>query len=133
MIARRLLFVLLWSLIAGGACAGECVPAPNYHCVQIDGFAYVPNAMTVNEGDSVEFAASSFHPMRQVLRAFPSTTAVHDGYGCSEPPCIKEMDASVVDADGWPVFHYICVNHIKQVMRGDIFIVPRAIFAAGFE
>jgi hypothetical protein len=131
--ARPSLLAILLSIAAAPALAGDCVPAPNHHCIGIKGFGYVPNQLTVDEGDTVEFAASSFHPLRQVIRTFPSTTALPGGLLCDAEPCIKVMDASVVNVDGLPIFHYICVNHIPDVMRGDIFIRPRTIFKAGFE
>jgi plastocyanin len=124
-------FVLL--LLAGATLQAQCVPGPNHHCVGIKGFGYTPNQLTVIEGDTVEFAASSFHPLRQVIRAFPSTTAVVGGLVCTVTPCIKVMDGRVFDADGLPVFHYICVNHIQDVMRGDITVLPRTIFASNLE
>lgn len=113
----------------------QCKPTTNHHCVTIDGFAYTPNLLTVVEGDTVQFEVSSFHPLRQVLNAFPSTTPLIGGLGCSDSkePCIKLMDASVIDPMGMPIFHYICTNHIKDVMRGDVFILPQLIFGSGFE
>ncbi len=113
----------------------QCKPAPNHHCVSINNFAYEPNLLSVVEGDTVQFEVSSYHPLRQVLNAFPSTTPLLGGLGCSDEkvPCIKLMDASVIDPDGMPIFHYICTNHIQQVMRGDVFILPQLIFGADFE
>ncbi len=130
----RLLLLSALLVLADGAQA-QCKPAPNHHCVSINNFAYEPNLLTVVEGDTVQFEVSSFHPLRQVLRAFPSTTPLLRGLGCSDEkvPCIKLMDASVIDPDGMPIFHYICTNHIKQVMRGDVFILPQLIFRSGLE
>ena len=132
MSSTRLLALLMWFALSGNV-AADCVPAPNHHCILIDGLAYVPNVLTVMEGDTVEFSASTFHPLRQVNRAFPSTTAFPGGLGCSSEPCIKVMDASVVDADQQPIFHFICTNHIQQVMRGDITIIRRTLFSPGFR
>jgi hypothetical protein len=129
----RLIFALAL-LLASNLLQAECIPGPNYHCVDIAGFAYVPNLLTVIEGDTVEFAASSFHPLRQVIRALPSTTGVVGGLLCESEPCLKVMDAAVIDADGQPIFHFICVTHATtDVMRGDITILPRTLFVSGFE
>lgn len=113
----------------------QCKPTPNHHCVIVDGTAYLPNLLSVVEGDTVQFEVSSYHPLRQVLNAFPSTTPLLGGLGCSDEkvPCIKLMDASVIDPMGMPIFHYICTNHIQQVMRGDVFILPQLIFRSDFE
>lgn len=128
----RLLIVVL-SLLGCGALQAQCVPARNHHCVGIEDFGYVPNLLTVVEGDTVQFSASSFHPLRQVIRAFPDTTPLVAGLACSTEPCVKVMDAGVIDADGQRIFHFICVNHIAQVMRGDITVLPRTIFVGDFE
>ncbi len=130
---RLIIALALVLLLASNLLQAQCVPGPNYHCVDIAGFGYVPNLLTVVEGDTVEFAASSFHPLRQVIRAFPSTTAVNNGLLCESEPCVQVMDATIIDADGQPIFHFICVNHIKDVMRGDITILPRTLFVSGFE
>jgi hypothetical protein len=129
------LVLLAVLLLLAGDLQAQCKPTTNHHCVTIDGFAYQPNLLTVVEGDTVQFEVSAFHPLRQVLRAFPSTTPQIRGLGCSDSkePCIKLMDASVIDPDGLPIFHYICTNHIKQVMRGDVFILPQLIFRSGFD
>lgn len=96
--------------------------------------AYTPNQLTVQEDDTVEFEASTCHPLRQVIRGGLSTTFFSGGLACNGSlPCIKTMDASVIDADGKPQFHFICTNHIQDVMRGDIFIIRRLIFASSFE
>lgn len=115
-------------LVGSGVLQAQCVPAPNYHCVDVSGFAYVPNVLTVIEGDTVEFQASSFHPLRQVINPFPSTTPVPGGLLCEGPPCIRMMGVRQM-----PAFHFICTNHIQDVMRGDITILGRALFVGGFE
>lgn len=127
------LIIAMVLLFASAARAAPCVPGPNYHCIGIEGLGYVPNLLTVIDGDTVEFSASNFHPLRQVIDEFPSTTAAPGGLTCTSEPCIKVMDASVLDADLAPIFHFICVNHIQAVMRGDITILPRTIFANGLE
>jgi hypothetical protein len=130
------LIIALVLLLASSVLQAQCKPGPNYHCVDIAGFAYVPNLLTVVEGDTVEFAASSFHPLRQVIRALPSTTGVVGGLLCESEsePCVQVMDATIIDADGQPIFHFICVTHATtDVMRGDITILPRNLFVNGFE
>ncbi len=133
MMHRLIIAIVL--LFASTARAAPCVPGPNYHCIATTSGpnAYVPNLLTVIEGDTVEFQASGNHPLRQVIRANPSTTAVPGGLTCTNAPCIKVMDASVLDADLAPIFHFICVNHLNDVMRGDITILPRTLFANGLE
>lgn len=126
MTERSALAIML--LVGSGVLQAQCVPGPNYHCVEISGLAYVPNVLTVIEGDTVEFAASSFHPLRQVINPVPSTTPVPGGLSCEGTPCIRMMGVRQM-----PAFHFICTNHIQAVMRGDITILPRALFAGGFE
>ena len=120
--------IAMMLLVGSGVLQAQCVPGSNYHCVGVSGLAYVPNVLTVIEGDTVEFEASSFHPLRQVINPFPSTTPVAGGLSCEGASCIQVMEATQM-----PAFHFICTNHIQAVMRGDITILPRVIFVGGFE
>jgi plastocyanin len=133
MMLRLILAMLL--LLATTVLQAQCVPGPNYHCVAttpcgpgVTTFAYIPNLLTVVEGDTVEFQANSCHPLRQVVGPNPNTSPVPGGLACASEPCIQVMGAAQM-----PVFHFLCTNHITAVMRGDITILPRSIFAGGFE
>lgn len=137
---RLRLFLAAIFTLCSFALQAQCVPSATHHCITTNVCApmavnaYTPNQLTVQEDDTVEFEASTCHPLRQVIRGGKSTTFFSGGLACNGSlPCIKTMDASVIDADGKPQFHFICTNHILDVMRGDIFIMRRLIFASSFE
>lgn len=120
----RQLFLLL--LLAPGPLPAI---AADYLVVIPEGaFAYVPNELTVVEGDRVSFDYSGFHPLRQVI-ALNSTVTAPNALLCdkSTPICERVMEKP---GD----FFYICVTHHQtHDMFGRVQVLPQLLFADSLE
>ncbi|PLX12090.1 MAG: hypothetical protein C0597_14020 [Marinilabiliales bacterium] len=89
------------------------------HTININGFSFSPNNLTIEIGDQVSFNGSSDHP---VLEVSQETWDANDDTplsgGFSFPSGIGEITFST---EG--VHYYICENHIGSGMKGKISVV----------
>lgn len=93
-----------------------------------DAFTYVPNDLTVVEGDRVSFDYSGFHPLRQVI-AMASTVTAPNALLCDQSTPICER---VMETPG--DFFYICVTHHQtHDMFGRVRVLPQLLFADSLE
>lgn len=119
---RPLLFLLLALVPLSAFATDYLVVIPE------DAFAYVPNDLTVVEGDRVSFDYSGFHPLRQVI-AMNSTVSPPNALLCdkSTPICERVMEQP---GD----FFYICVTHHQtHDMFGRVRVLAQLLFADSLE
>lgn len=120
---RQKLLILLLALSPFAASATDYLVV-----IPADAFAYVPNDLTVVEGDRVSFDYSGFHPLRQVI-ALNSTVTAPNALLCDEttPICERVMEQA---GD----FFYICVSHHQtHDMFGRVRVLPQLVFADSLE
>lgn len=85
------------------------------------GFTFSPNAVTINLGDDVTFAISSFHNVQEV--SFETWTANGEAAlpgGFSLPFGGGNLPASVLTTG---IHYYVCVPHASGGMKGIITVV----------
>jgi plastocyanin len=90
--------------------------AQTTHTINISGFTFSPNDITINVGDTVFFNGSSLHPVLEVsvdTWNAEGNTALSGGF--SFPSGVGKI---AFNSEG--THYYICENHISSGMKGKI-------------
>lgn len=90
--------------------------AQTTHQVTNQSLAYVPQTITVNVGDTVEFKVGSTHPTLEVSQATwqaDGTTALAGGFS------VPSGNGKVFIATA-KTYYYVCTNHVSAGMKGTI-------------
>ena len=90
--------------------------AQTTHQVTNQSLSYVPQTITVNVGDTVEFKVGSTHPTLEVSQATwqaDGTTALAGGFS------VPSGNGKVYIATA-KTYYYVCTNHVSAGMKGTI-------------
>ena len=86
--------------------------------INISGFSYSPDLVTVNVGDVVIIQANSTHPLIQVSQAnWNANNAVQEGFGAS-----SDFTLTITTAMAGTTIYYGCSAHISGGMKGQIVV-----------
>ena len=86
--------------------------------INISGFSYSPDLVTVNVGDVVIIQANSTHPLIQVSQAnWNANNGVQDGFGSS-----SDFTLSITAAMAGTTIYYGCSAHFSGGMKGQIVV-----------
>ncbi|HKK60539.1 MAG TPA: T9SS type A sorting domain-containing protein [Salinivirga sp.] len=88
----------------------------DHHQINISGFSYSPDYLTVNVGDTVTISASATHPLVQVSSTTwyeEEETPLSGGFG----PTTSDYTFEITSQD---TIFYVCENHVGSGMKGKI-------------
>ena len=104
--------LLVLFIMCGVVCSAKAAQVN----VNISGFSYSPDAITVNVGDVVIIEANTTHPLIQVSQAnWNANNGILDGFSSS-----SNYSLTITAGMAGPTIYYGCSAHFSSGMKGQI-------------
>ena len=110
---RKILFTFLSICIAGISAAQTT------HPVSFSGFTFVPDTVTIDEGDNVQWTLNATHNAREVSSATYLANGNTSNGGFNTP-----FGGGTVNFPTAGTFHYVCSSHNLSGMKGVVIVLP---------